>query len=430
MNGRYVLIGVTSTRSPWFSDIARWTTSGVVAAEYTQAISIDEVRAVLGSGRKVSAVVVGATTHGLDREFVALASSLDVAVLVVVDRPDGHDWDSLGVCTVLAEGFAPDELRDALDRHARPIEPNATRTSAVSVAVDGEDDLAPLITVIGAGGSGVSTIAMALATGFAAGHGTTGQEQTDTALADLTRSGDLAMYHDVGDVIPGLPELVEAHRGDTPDTSEVRRLLFDVPTRGYDLLLGQRRNRDSAAMAPLSTAAAIDGLRRSYATVVADVDATIDGEAETGSLDIELFNAAQRHAMTVASAVVVVSTPGMRGVRRLAVLLSSLDRFGVPASRVVPLWNHAPRRAPARAALTRLTAELNPMDGPVHPPLFARHVRLLEDVHHAVGSIPDALVSSPASAVRALVADQGPRGRTLPEPINRRRSLRERVGAA
>lgn len=430
MIGRYVVIGVTSMRSAWFSDVARWTTSGVIAAEYTQAISIDEVRAILGSGRKISAVLVGATTHGLDREFIALTSSLGVAVIVVTDRSDHHDWDSLGTAATLTGRFTPDELRDLLDRHAQPIEPNARRRSAISATIDPEEGLAPLIAVIGAGGSGVSTIAMALATGLGSRAANTGTEPVRTALADLTRSGDLAMYHDVGDVIPGLPELVEAHRGDTPDPVTVRDLLFDIPDRPYDLLLGQRRNRDSAAMAPLSTAAAIDGLRRSYEVVVADVDATIDGEAETGSIEIEHFNAAQRHALRVASVVVVVTSPGMRGIRRLAMLLSTLGRFGVPSSRVLPIWNHSPRRAAARATLTRLTAEINPMEGTLHPPLFIKHVRILEDVHHAVGRIPSVLFESPTSAIGTIIDAQGSRATVVPEPTNQRRVTQHRVGAA
>lgn len=429
MNGRYVVIGVTSTRNAWFSDVTRWTTSGVIAAEYSQAISIDEVRAVLGSGRKVSAVLAGATTHGLDRDFIALTSTLGVAVIIVAGSSDRRDWDSLGVAATLTEGFTPDELRDLLDRHAEPIEPNSRRSSAVSASIDPQETLAPLVAVTGAGGSGVSTMAMALATGLGA-RTDADDEPISTALADLTRTGDLAMYHDVGDVIPGLPELVEAHRGDTPDPSAVRELLFDIPDRPYDLLLGQRRSRDSAAMAPLSTAAAIDGLRRSYATVVVDVDPTIDGEAETGSVEIEHFNSAQRHALAVASVVVVVSSPGMRGVRRLANLLSALDRFRIPAARVLPIWNHAPRRPPSRASLTRFTAEINPMDEAVHPPLFIKHVRLLEDVHHSVGRLPVALVESPTRAVLRILEEHGLRGAMAPQPTVKRSVIEEHVGAA
>lgn len=417
MSGRFVVVGVASTRSPWFSDVARWTTSGLIAAEYTQAMSIEEVRAVLGSGKKISAVIAGSGTIGLDREFMALTTSLDVAVVVVEDHPGAHDWDSLGVAERLPRTFSPDDLRDALERHAKRIDPRGHRNSAVSVSVDPDEPLAPLIAVTGAGGSGVSTIAMALASGI--GSRTPGDGPHErTALADLTRSGDLTMYHDVGDVIPGLPELVEAHRGDTPDPETVRDLLFEIPDRPYELLLGQRRNRDSAAMAPLSTAAAIDGLRRSYAFVVADVDPTVDGEAETGSVDIELFNAAQRHAFGVASVLVVVSNPGMRGIRRMSTLLATMGRCGVPAERVLPVWNRAPRGPSARAAMTRLTSEISPLDQPVHPPLFTRHSRLLEDVHHSVGPMPNPLVEPVTRAALAMLDDLGSRVPDAPAPMS------------
>lgn len=441
MSGRFILIGVANSRNPWFSDVARWTTSGVIAAEYTQAMSIDEVRAILGSGRKVSAVLAASMTHGLDREFIAMATSLGVSVIVVADPLDNHDWDSLGVASTLSTGFSPDELRETLDRHARMIDPTERRASSISVATSSNQDLAPLVAVLGAGGAGSSTLAMALATGMGSSTGdrtlrraTSSSEdsttEVSTALADLTRSADLAMYHDVGDVIPGLPELVELHRGDTPDPQLVRELLFPIPGRPYELLLGQRRSRDSAAMAPLSTAAAIDGLRRTYDRVVVDVDPTFEGEAETGSVDIELFNTAQRHALTVASVVIVVSTPGMRGVRRLATLIASIGRFGVPARRIVPVWNHAPRSPSTRASLTKLTAETNPLDEPVHPPLFTRRVRLLEDIHHAVDTMPSALVDPLTNTVQAVLAEHGNRDQGVTKALDTRRSADHHVRVA
>lgn len=405
MSGRYVLVGLAGVRSAWFSHLARWSTSGLVDAEYLKALSTDEVLAILGSGRRVSAVLVSASCPGLDREFVAHTGSLGARVFIVADGSAQRDWESLGATSVLPGTFGPDDLSEELERHARRIDPTARRSSQVAVSFTSEEAAGTLVAVTGAGGAGVSTCAMALAQGLAAHE----RGEVAVALAELTRRCDLAMYHDVGDVIPGLPELVEAHRGDTPDPEQVRRFLFPIPSRGYDLLLGQRRSRDSAAMAPLSTAAAIDGLRRAYATVVADVDPTVDGETETGSLDIELFNAAQRHAFSVATVIVVVTPPGVRGLRRMAALLQTLGAFGVPAERLLPVINHAPRSTPARASLTRLVADLNPLEEAVQPVVFSRRHRLLEEAQHQVTPLPHSLVAPLSNAVAALVERTGTR---------------------
>ena len=54
------------------------------------------------------------------------------------------------------------------------------------------------------------------------------------------------------------------------------------PTGGYHLLLGLRRHRDWTAVRPHAFAAGLDGLRRAFRVVVADVDADLEGERTTG----------------------------------------------------------------------------------------------------------------------------------------------------
>lgn len=400
MTGRYVIVGVADARSSWFSDLTRWSTSGLIAAEYIKALSLDEARALLGTGRKVSALLVSDMTPGIDREFVALARKIDSAVVVVESGGRHSDWDSLGVACTMPQRFGPDELSEVLNRHAKRIDPTSRRSAGVAVDFGNEVELGSLIAVTGAGGAGVSTLAMALTQGISAMT-----PHSMTALADLTRQSDLAMYHDVGDVIPGLPELVEAHRGDTPDPELVRELLFDIPERGYRVLLGQRRSRDSAAMRPLSTAAAIDGLRRSFETVVADVEATIDGESDTGSLDIESFNSAQRHAFGVADVVVLVVTGDLRGFRRLAHLINRLAAHGVAPSRMIPVVNLASRNIAVRASMTRTVAELNPLAEAIHPPVFIRRSRLIDEAHNTSRPFPGAICEPLARAVHGVLAN-------------------------
>src|SRR3546814_12010077 len=91
------------------------------------------------------------------------------------------------------------------------------------------------------------------------------------------------MLHDARDVIPGVLELVEAHRSGAPGPEDVRGLTFDIVTRRYRLLLGLRRHRDWTAIRPRALRSALDGLRRSFPLVVADVDADLEGRAATRS---------------------------------------------------------------------------------------------------------------------------------------------------
>ena len=107
-------------------------------------------------------------------------------------------------------------------------------------------------------------------------------------LADLARRADHALLHDAYDIVPGLQELVEAHRIDNPTVEAVRSMTFDISARGYDLLLGLRRPRDWAAMRRASFGASLDSLRHAYHVTVADLDDDLEGwlQSEEGRSSI------------------------------------------------------------------------------------------------------------------------------------------------
>ncbi len=67
-------------------------------------------------------------------------------------------------------------------------------------------------------------------------------------LADLALDADQGLLHHAPDVVPGLPELVEAHRASTLPAGAVQSMVFDVEERGYHLLLGMRRRRGWSAL--------------------------------------------------------------------------------------------------------------------------------------------------------------------------------------
>ena len=100
---RWVVLGVARVRAPWFSDVARWATSGQLAMDFLKTVSTDEVRSHLRSGRPFSAVLVDGGLPGVDRDLLELAADHGCTPIVVGDRarrwwspapavPDGRYW--------------------------------------------------------------------------------------------------------------------------------------------------------------------------------------------------------------------------------------------------------------------------------------------------------------------------------------------------
>jgi len=388
---RYVVVGLARSRCRWFTELARWADAGIAPIEFVKCLTTEEARAVLGAGRAVSLLLVDSDMARVDRDLIAEADRAD-APTVVVGATDRWDWEALGCVAALRADFNRDELVELLDRIARRVTRHtAPQSRRVQLADEPQRGL--LVGVVGTGGTGSSTIAVATAQACAAA----GQ---DTVLVDGCRRADLAMYHDVGDVIPGLPELVDLHRADEPDPEEIRSLEFTTD-RGYRLVLGMRRSRDWAAMRPRSVAATLDGLRRSHAVVVVDADADLETEAETGSADVE-----DRHILSLevarrGDAVVAVAGADMKGVHDVARLLHDLVRCGTPSERIVVVLNNAPRAATIRTRLARavrsLTADVEPCDV-----LLVRHHRQIDAAHRDATPLPSAVGASVLDAVRRV----------------------------
>jgi hypothetical protein len=223
-------------------------------------------------------------------------------------------------------------------------------------------------------------------------------------LADLALRADQAMLHDAADLGPGAQELVEAHRLGRPQPDEVWRTTFDVPRRGYRLLLGLRQPEAWSALRPRAIDASIVGLRRAFQFVVADVTGDLEGEAEGGSVEVEERNQLARSAVLHSSVVLVVGAPGMKGVHSLAALIRRLNRIGVATSRIVPVVNRSPRSPRARAELGRALSALlvssgtrTAVAGPVHVP-----ERKLEETLRDGGPLPPALVEPLVHAVQVV----------------------------
>ena len=402
MTDRYLLVGLARAREPWFTLVSQWASSAILGAEFVKCLSASELAARLDNSPLISAVLLDAAAAGVDRDLIALAAARGSVVAIIDDPRVGRDWTALGAHVVLPREFDPQQLMSRLvdagavatTAHVGPVAGLGPTPVDPPIAFD-----ATVIGVCGVAGSGVSTLAAALAQGFGErpdGHGS-------VLLADLALRSDQAAYHDVGDVIPGVQELVEAHRTGRPSRSSLRSSTFDIAPRGYDLLLGLRRPRDWVTLATRASDAMLQTLGSSYRYLVADLTAEFDGETETGSLDIEERNHLARNVAVRADVVLAVATPDLRGVRGLVRLVDELLALGVAPDRILPVANRAPRSRRLRAELTRTVADL--LDSRVTAPtLLIGDRRNMESLHRSVDPFPDSVVSPLANATLAVAS--------------------------
>ena len=391
MGDRFVVVGLARSRARWSGDLTRWANSAVAPVDFVKCLTTEEARAVLGAGRMVSALLVDDDLPRFDRDLVAEADRAGVPP-VLVGRTGGRDWEALGCATRLDPDFGRDDLVDVLDRFARRVSRDVgPRPSRVDL--DDGPERGTLVGVIGTGGVGTSTISMALAQAWAA-------DGADTVLVDGCRRADQAMFHDVGDVIPGFPELVDLHRSDEPDPAEIRSLEFPT-TRGYRLVLGLRRPRDWAGLRPRAVAAALSGLRRTHDAVVVDLEADLEDESQTGSADVEDRHAAALAVARGSDGMVVVSRPDMKGVHDAVRLVHDLVRCGTPGDRIAVVVNQVPRSAPVRSRLSRTLRSLTG-DEPAEIG-YVRHIRGADGIHHDVAALPESVGAEVLRSVCAVI---------------------------
>lgn len=400
---RYVVLGLAQVRSPWFRTLAKWATSASVPVDFVKAVSLEEVRVRLRSGRGYSALLIDDSIGGLDRDLIDSALEAGTAVVLIDSGRSASTWRELGASALLPHDFERAELVHVLAQVAKPM----TRTTGPVAVVDLTEGPTSyqgrLLGVTGTGGSGASTVAMAVAQGVAADPRHAGL----VCLADLALHADQAMLHDARDIVPGVLELVEAHRGVIPTREAVRSLTWRVDARGYQLLLGLRRHRDWTSIRPRAFAAALAGLRGAFRIVIADIDADLEGERATGSLDVEERNVMARSVADAADLVMAVGSPGLHGLHGLLRVTRDLRDHGVSDHRILPVVNRAPRGPRARAEITRAFGELLRTSighNGVPSPLFLSERRGIEEALRDGARLPDgwlAPITAPAITLLA-----------------------------
>jgi hypothetical protein len=400
MQERFMLLGLARARSAWFAAVGQWAHSSSIPCGFVKCVSADEVRARLTSRRPFSALIADESLPDVDRDLIATARGAGVAVLIVGDGRVARDWIALGAASVLEPGFDRLVLLAALAEHAHPV-PRDDASPFASTDASPAPWRGKVVAVTGPGGTGASTAAIALAQslGDDVRHGGL------VLLADLCLHAEQAMLHHARDVVPGIQELVDAHRGGTPAADEVRAIAFTVVERNYQLLLGLRRARFWTALRPRAFEAAFDSLCRAYRVVVCDIGADLEGEDAGGSLDVEERHVMARTAALNADVIFVVGLPTMKGIHSLVRVVHDVLSAGVDAARIVPVLNQAPRSPRSRAGLTATIAELvAPAVGPrsVAGPVFLPGKRIDDALRDGV-RLPPGLGQPLAGAVGAVL---------------------------
>src|SRR5215207_3857515 len=157
---RFVVLGIAQVRSPWFKEVARWATSAMLPIEFVKAMSVEEVRVRLRSGRGFSALLVDDSLAGLDRDLVELALEAGCAVVVVDSGRSARRWTELGASAVLPPEFGRPELHQVLAQVATPILRAAPADGAADPSTRALGYRGALVAVTGSGGVGRSTIAI------------------------------------------------------------------------------------------------------------------------------------------------------------------------------------------------------------------------------------------------------------------------------
>lgn len=412
MNERFVVLGVAPARREWFRRVARWANEAALPVEFVKCISSSEVISRLETGQAFSAVIADASTNGLDRDLLDLANAVGCAPIIIDHGLVERDWQELGARAVLDERFDAGDLLAALEDHALRIGRGEAAHRGESRDQPTAAPTGRVVAITGAGGIGTSTMAMAAAQGLVR-H----EERHKILLADMALRSSQAMFHDARDVVPGLLELVEAHRLGVPHPADAVTNIHTFPERGYDLLLGLRNERDWISIPARALSATWTTLASMYATTICDLHGEFDGETETGSTDIEDRNRLGRMAAMQADLVVAIGAPGSWGVHHLVRTVMALTQLGVDSTRILPVINHAPRKARIRASITSavgdlLTSRLSDA-AEVANPIFVPNKRQLEATLRDGDPLPSALANDLGDAIAAMLAQTQGTARAL-----------------
>ena len=398
------VFGLAGHTASWPQRVAAWSTAGVLPVHVTYCASVAHLHARLAADHDTRVVLLDGDLPLVDRDLLADVVRAGGVPIVVDGTRRRRDWTALGAAVTVSRAFDQAEMLAALTGVLR--ESPTAPTPAVP-------PVAPLVAVTGPGGTGASVVAIAVAQGMAV-------DDTRVLLMDCCLHAEQAMLHDGDGAQPGLVDVLELHAGSTPEHRVVRQLTMDVVERGYHLLPGLARARQWPRVRSGSLDAAVRSLRAAFETVVADVDADVEGEMEGGSLEVEERNTLARTMTAAADVVIVVWQPAMKGVHALVRTVVDLIEFGVETHRLLPVVNMAlgaDAAADEAAGAIRHLLDAVPGGRRVEPPLVAPTADI-EACVRGGGPLPTAWASLLAGAATAMLERIGRRtDEATPTPV-------------
>ena len=261
-----------------------------------------------------------------------------------------------------------------------------------------------LVAVTGSSGTGRSTVAAAIAQGLAGDP----RNLDLVCLADLALHAEQAMLHGAADVVPGVVELVEAHRAGAP-----------VDRRGPTAHLARHRPRLPPPARACAATATGRPSARARSRPVSTGSAARSGSWWPTSTPTSRASGPPGRSTSrsgtrwparpslAADLVVVVGLPGMKGLHSLLGTTRDLLAHGVPATAAPARRQPGAQGAagPGRAD-GGLRGAARPPDGDepgVPGPLFLGERRHLDDVLRDGARLPDAWLAPLAGTVQSLL---------------------------
>lgn len=297
---------------------------------------------VLAQQRALRAVVLDRAVPGVDAHLIgALRRTCPV---LVIGAPGRSWWSAAGAAAVPALPDGPSALEAAVLR----AEAHHHQTPGASGAGPGRG---ALVAVVGAAGSRAVDASETIARSFAGVP-----QAAPVVLADLTLDAPHRARHRLSRRSPGLPELVAASRFGPLTDADVAAALHPV-AGGHRVLPGLHTHADWVSVGPQAAETVLTAVRARATTVVAHVDPDLEGEAETGSFDIEDRNALARTSVAAADLVLVVPARGQTARTGADAVLAALSRFGTAPERIAVISGHRWLVGPAvRTLLARKRA--------------------------------------------------------------------------
>lgn len=282
---------------------------------------------VLARHGRLRAAILDALVARLDPGLLAVVRRA-CPVLVVDGRPPADRWEALGAVVLRHPPASAAEAVISVERAERTWRTHhGASTPLVEPGRGGS-----LVAVLAAPGGAATPTTVAVAGSLA----DVAAPDRTVVLADLSLRAPHRAIHGIADEHAGLPELLEASRFGPPPPASIIRAIHVVDRR-YRVVPGLAHHHDWVLAGEAAAASALDGLRSAADLTVAEIDADLEGERDTGSFDIEDRNVLARTAVRAAAVVLVAAGSDRYGRLGAIAALTSLARHGVPHERTVVL---------------------------------------------------------------------------------------------